>query len=195
MGCLKLAVRNGQHPNHKRVGWWWRASRVIQDYELNGTVHEIIDEFPFFSYLLGDLHPHVLAMPFNLLAVAVALNLFLGGWQGTINFFFGQLKISRIGFFIIALVLGGLAFLNEEKVLFKEHNGALDFGNTPPGVYAVSSAPPPDCRKRQSFFQERYAACYKAEIYNKSVRGGWTVHIALRKNGEYKFIESNRVRK
>ena len=90
---------------------------------------------------------------------------------------------------------GGLAFLNEEKKLFKEHNGALDFGNTPLGVFAVSSAPPPDCRKRQSFFQERYAACYKAEIYNKSVRGGWTVHIALRKNGEYKFIESNRVRK
>ncbi|MEO8356416.1 MAG: DUF2298 domain-containing protein [Chloroflexota bacterium] len=97
--------------------WWWRASRVIQDYELNGTVHEIIDEFPFFSYLLGDLHPHVLAMPFNLLAVAVALNLFLGGWPGTINFFFGQLKISRIGFFIIALVLGGLAFLNTWDIL------------------------------------------------------------------------------
>src|ERR1043166_746071 len=36
--------------------WWWRASRVIQDYDLNGAMHEIIDEFPFFSYLLGDLH-------------------------------------------------------------------------------------------------------------------------------------------
>ncbi|HET6823001.1 MAG TPA: DUF2298 domain-containing protein, partial [Anaerolineales bacterium] len=46
-----------------RFWWWWRASRVIQDYELNGTFREVIDEFPFFSYLLGDLHPHVLAMP------------------------------------------------------------------------------------------------------------------------------------
>lgn len=97
--------------------WWWRASRVIQDYELNGTVHEIIDEFPFFSYLLGDLHPHVLAMPFNLLAIAVALNLFLGGWRGEMDLFFGQIKISRTGFFTIALVLGGLAFLNTWDIL------------------------------------------------------------------------------
>src|SRR6185503_10395750 len=78
---------------------------------------EVIDEFPFFSYLLGDLHPHVLAMPFNLLAIAVALNLFLGGWRGTIDLFFGQLKISKPGFFTIALVLGGLAFLNTWDIL------------------------------------------------------------------------------
>ncbi len=98
--------------------WWWRASRVIQDYELNGTWHEIIDEFPFFSYLLGDLHPHVLAMPFNLLAIAIALNIFLGGWRGTIDLFFGQLRINKFGFFTIALVLGGLAFLNTWDILF-----------------------------------------------------------------------------
>ena len=97
--------------------WWWRASRVVQDYELNGTFHEIIDEFPFFSYLLGDLHPHVLAMPFNLLAIAIALNLFFGGWRGTIDLFFGQLRISKAGFFTITLVLGGLAFLNTWDIL------------------------------------------------------------------------------
>ncbi|MGB8984169.1 MAG: DUF2298 domain-containing protein [Anaerolineales bacterium] len=98
--------------------WWWRASRVIQDYELNGTWHEAIDEFPFFSYLLGDLHPHVLAMPFNLLAIAVGLNIFLGGWRGRIDLFFGELRISKAGFFTTALVLGGLAFLNTWDILF-----------------------------------------------------------------------------
>lgn len=97
--------------------WWWRASRVIQDYDLNRARLEIIDEFPFFSYLLGDLHPHVLAMPFNLLAIAVALNLFLGGWRGTMNLFFGQLRINKTGFFTAALVLGGLAFLNTWDIL------------------------------------------------------------------------------
>ena len=101
----------------ERFWWWWRASRVIQDYDLNGTFRETIDEFPFFSYLLGDLHPHVLAMPFTLLAIAVALNLFLGGWRGDINLFFGQLRISKKGFFVIALVLGGLAFLNTWDIL------------------------------------------------------------------------------
>ncbi|HJR81659.1 MAG TPA: DUF2298 domain-containing protein [Anaerolineales bacterium] len=100
-----------------RFWWWWRASRVIQDYELNGTFREVIDEFPFFSYLLGDLHPHVLAMPFNLLAVAVALNIFFGGWRGRMNLFFGELRINKVGFFTIALVLGGLAFLNTWDIL------------------------------------------------------------------------------
>jgi YYY domain-containing protein len=97
--------------------WWWRASRVLQDYDLNGNRLEVIDEFPFFSYLLGDLHPHVLAMPFNLLAIAVALNIFLGGWRGEIDLFFGRLKLSKAGFFTIALVLGGLAFLNTWDIL------------------------------------------------------------------------------
>ena len=100
-----------------RFWWWWRASRVIQDYELNGTFREVIDEFPFFSYLLGDLHPHVLAMPFNLLAIAVALNIFFGGWRGRMDLFFGQLHINKTGFFTIALVLGGLAFLNTWDIL------------------------------------------------------------------------------
>jgi hypothetical protein len=87
---------------------------------------------------------------------------------------------------------GGLAFLNEEKKERKEAGPALDFGNSPLGVYAIAAAPPLECRKKQSFFQERFAACYKAVIYNKSVRGGWTLHLGLRKSGEYKFIESNR---
>jgi len=97
--------------------WWWRASRVVQDYELNGTWRETIDEFPTFSYILGDLHPHVLAMPFVLLAIAMALNIFLGGWRGSIDLFIGRLHISKTGFVISALMLGGLAFLNTWDIL------------------------------------------------------------------------------
>ena len=58
--------------------WWWRASRVIHDRDLLGSSVEVIDEFPFFSFLLGDLHPHVLALPFVLLAVGLALSMLLG---------------------------------------------------------------------------------------------------------------------
>ncbi|MBI4673484.1 MAG: hypothetical protein HY741_17665 [Chloroflexi bacterium] len=58
--------------------WWWRASRVLNDVNPNGGGHvEVIDEFPMFSFLLGDLHPHVLALPYGVLALAVALNLLL----------------------------------------------------------------------------------------------------------------------
>ncbi len=98
--------------------WWWRASRVVMDYDLqNNWTGDIISEFPAFSYTLGDLHPHVLAMPFMLLTVAAALNLFLGGWRGRINLFFGELRIGWEGFLVSALLLGGLAFLNTWDIL------------------------------------------------------------------------------
>ncbi len=57
--------------------WWWRSSRVIEDLDLTGNHIEVIDEFPMFSYLLGDNHPHVLAMPIVLLVIGLALNLLL----------------------------------------------------------------------------------------------------------------------
>ena len=101
-----------------RYLWWWRASRVIQDYDMRHNPLEVIDEFPFFSFLLGDLHPHVLAIPFGLLAIAVALNLFLGGWRGQINMPLGaRLHINYMGFLLSALVIGGLAFLNTWDIL------------------------------------------------------------------------------
>lgn len=53
--------------------WWpenffasaWRATRL-------GSQWNFL-EFPFFSFMLGDVHPHVLALPFKLLAAASAL--------------------------------------------------------------------------------------------------------------------------
>lgn len=89
----------------------------------------------------------------------------------------------------------GLAFLNEEKAKLKDPKQAVDFGNTPLGVYAISAAESPQCRKKDGFFQERFAACYKVDIYNQAVRGGWSLYVALRKKGEYKFIHSKRVSK
>ncbi|NOT02972.1 MAG: hypothetical protein HOP27_00070 [Anaerolineales bacterium] len=100
-----------------RYLWWWRSSRVIQDYDMLGSFREVIDEFPFFSFLLGDLHPHVLALPFSLLAIAVALNLYLGGFRGSINLFGARLHINVTGFLFSALVIGGLAFLNTWDIL------------------------------------------------------------------------------
>ncbi|MEW6404765.1 MAG: DUF2298 domain-containing protein, partial [Chloroflexota bacterium] len=104
-------------PESVRYLWWWRASRVVQDYDLAGNWQEIIDEFPFFSFLLGDLHPHVLAIPFGLLAISVALNLFLGASRGSIEVFGFMLHVSPLDFASTALVLGGLAFLNTWDIL------------------------------------------------------------------------------
>jgi YYY domain-containing protein len=53
--------------------WWWHSSRVIANIQPDG-----ITEFPYFSFLLGDLHPHYLAIPFTLLVVALTLTRWLG---------------------------------------------------------------------------------------------------------------------
>lgn len=62
---------------------WFRPSRAVyDDVRLpDGSVERryAITEFPAFSLYLGDLHPHVLAMPVNLLALALALALATGG--------------------------------------------------------------------------------------------------------------------
>lgn len=55
------------YPDEPGFGSWWRATRLGSDWNFL--------EFPFFSFLLGDLHPHVLALPFKLLSAALALNL------------------------------------------------------------------------------------------------------------------------
>ena len=40
--------------------WWWRSSRVIDSFDSSGaSLDYTITEFPFFSFLLGDLHPHL----------------------------------------------------------------------------------------------------------------------------------------
>ncbi|HEX2034014.1 MAG TPA: DUF2298 domain-containing protein [Chloroflexota bacterium] len=55
-------------------GIGWNATRVlvIKGGPGGADVDYTINEFPSFSFLLGDLHPHVLALPFALLAVGVA---------------------------------------------------------------------------------------------------------------------------
>jgi uncharacterized membrane protein len=71
---------------------------------LNGTVSpgaQPIDEFPQFSFLLGDVHPHVLALPFVVMGIGLALSIVLRerdpNWLETI--FYG-------------IAIGGLIFLN-----------------------------------------------------------------------------------
>jgi YYY domain-containing protein len=93
--------------------WWWRASRVIQDIDFLGNGKEVISEFPFFSYLLGDLHPHVLAMPFGFLIMGMALAVFIRKeekdfrWLGLF-----PIQLSLGTFLVVALAAGGMSFLN-----------------------------------------------------------------------------------
>jgi YYY domain-containing protein len=93
--------------------WWWQGSRIVQDYDfLGNNKGDIIDEFPFFSFLLGDLHPHVLAMPFAFLGMALALNLLLDGSRGKIRWLGIRLHLNWYAFGLAAFALGAMGFLN-----------------------------------------------------------------------------------
>jgi YYY domain-containing protein len=98
-----------------RIGgtWWWRASRVLQDYTIQGQPREIIDEFPFFSFLLGDLHPHVLAMPFVLLCIISGYTYLLEENKNKFSLLKNVTAFWSKGFnWFLALALGSLIFIN-----------------------------------------------------------------------------------
>ncbi|NPV08458.1 MAG: hypothetical protein HPY83_10940 [Anaerolineae bacterium] len=89
-----------------RYLWWWRASRVINDRSPLGEPIEVIDEFPFFSFLLGDMHPHVLALPFAALAAALCV-------EWTLRLRREPVPRAHEAFLGMAAVsLGALGFLN-----------------------------------------------------------------------------------
>ena len=88
--------------------WWWRGTRVIDTLVDGQSLDYTITEFPAFSFLLGDLHPHMMSLPFVVLGLAVGLNLFrsqdpLGpGW----------LLRHPVEAVATALFIGSLAFIN-----------------------------------------------------------------------------------
>ncbi len=54
---------------------FWRSSRVIHGAPEFTPQPGTITEFPFFSAILGDLHPHHMAVPFALLVLCAFVNL------------------------------------------------------------------------------------------------------------------------
>ena len=54
---------------------FWQSSRMMAP---DPPGHEIT-EFPFFTFLFADLHAHMMALPFTLLALGLGLTVILGG--------------------------------------------------------------------------------------------------------------------
>ncbi len=65
-----------------------------------------ITEFPFFTYLFADLHAHLIALPFTLLALAFGVQLVFGGWR--------EKELFTRGLFLVlfGLTLGALRWIN-----------------------------------------------------------------------------------
>lgn len=109
--------------------WWgglgWKSSRVVIDtgfperyFGRDAQPVPNITEFPSFSFILGDLHAHVLALPFAVLALGLALDLFLrplfapgaGPQRGIAAWLPPPAALGRLG--AAALVIGGLYAIN-----------------------------------------------------------------------------------
>ncbi len=88
---------------------YFRSARVLNDRNLQSMVdagqaserEEVINEFPQFSFLLADNHPHVMALPFTLLALGLAVNVLLAARRPT---------VGETAFYGVAV--GSLVFLN-----------------------------------------------------------------------------------
>jgi uncharacterized membrane protein len=97
-----------------RNWWWWRASRVVHDVNLAGNSVEVIDEFPFFSFLLADNHPHVLALPFVLLVIGFGLQIYMTGVRdeiklGTVELPKNVGRVAIVGLLIALLIYAGIS--------------------------------------------------------------------------------------
>ncbi len=103
--------------------WWFRASRVINTFDETGVGLDFtIQEFPAFSFILGDLHPHVISIPFVILGIAAAYNLFTspGRWN------WSWLRKNPYATVAIGLIFATSGFINQADILLM----AALFGGT-----------------------------------------------------------------
>lgn len=89
--------------------WWWNSSRITNSYDAGGNGLDFtIQEFPYFSFLLGDLHPHLMSIPFVLTGLTVMTALFMANRYLS----FRTLKNNLPATLLTALVVGASGFIN-----------------------------------------------------------------------------------
>ena len=105
-GLTGAETGSGVFPNS--VWWWFRSSRVIDTLAGFQSLDYTITEFPLFSFILGDLHPHVTNLPFVILGLGLTLNVFLSEERMGLDW----LRDHALEAAAIALFIGSLAFIN-----------------------------------------------------------------------------------
>ncbi|HEX5417822.1 MAG TPA: DUF2298 domain-containing protein [Chloroflexota bacterium] len=66
-----------QRPLQIPQDWYWSSTRMIALLGEQGSGS--INEFPYFTFLFADLHAHLIALPFTLLVLALAINVVKSG--------------------------------------------------------------------------------------------------------------------
>ncbi|MDO8751408.1 MAG: DUF2298 domain-containing protein [Dehalococcoidia bacterium] len=80
--------------------WFWFSSRMMPG-------QNSITEFPAWTFLFADLHAHLIAIPFALLAVGLSLNLVLAAEEWGLRW--SALALPLV---VLALAVGSLAAIN-----------------------------------------------------------------------------------
>ena len=88
--------------SHEHIFGLWASTRIIPD---------TINEFPYFSFTFGDLHPHVISIPFQLLVLVLMLNILRSDESGMKIYGNGTAHILA-GAILSALTLGALFPVN-----------------------------------------------------------------------------------
>ena len=89
--------------------WWFRSTRIIDSLdETGGSLDYTITEFPVFSFALGDLHGHVLAIPFLLMAMTATLCVYLSPEKLRLSWLRREPALAAF----LALSGGAMAFIN-----------------------------------------------------------------------------------
>ncbi|MCL4875351.1 MAG: hypothetical protein KJ064_01770 [Anaerolineae bacterium] len=86
------------HPHR----WYWAPTRVIAELP-DGKGHNAIAEMPYFTFLYGDLHAHMVSMPLMLLALLWLTGEIIGAGRGRrgyaaagMSLFFGGLVVGLL---------------------------------------------------------------------------------------------------
>lgn len=88
--------------------WWWESTRVIDTVVNGSSLDYTITEYPSFSFILGDLHAHVMSLPFTLLCSAISLNLLVSKARLGLTW----LKKNAPTFVLMLVCLGALGALH-----------------------------------------------------------------------------------
>jgi YYY domain-containing protein len=99
---MTARLLNLQTASHEQIFGLWESTRIIPD---------TINEFPYFSFTFGDLHPHVISIPFQLLVLVLMLNIHRSDGSGMRIYGKGAVHILA-GTLLSALAIGVLFPVN-----------------------------------------------------------------------------------
>ncbi len=117
-GAWVSIVRGGAFPAFD----FWRSSRLMPEPAGVASAGHEITEFPFFTFLFADLHAHLMALPFDLLALGLGLSFALGMRKGR------SWKGHALVLGLMALAIGVLRAVNTwDYPTFLAAGGALIF--------------------------------------------------------------------